>query len=149
MSNDDAYGRPPAVPGHQQPGQYGQPGQPAPYGQVQPYAAYGGQPLPPPGYGPGLTMFPQQYKDTTAAWLLWFFLGHLGGHDFYLRRTGSAVAKIALTLIGWVTVWVFIGIVPLAAVFVWWIVDAATMSGRLQHVNAQVYAHNRAISAAH
>ncbi|MEH3076878.1 MAG: TM2 domain-containing protein [Quadrisphaera sp.] len=149
MSNDDAHGRPPAVPGHQQPGQYEQPGQPAPYGQVQPYAGYGGQPLPPPGYGPGLTMFPQQYKDTTAAWLLWFFLGHLGGHDFYLRRTGSAVAKIVLTLIGWVTVWVFIGIVPLAAVFVWWIVDAATMNGRLQHVNAQVYAHNRAIGAAH
>lgn len=152
VSNDDAYGQPhgqqhqgPAAPGPHH--GYGTGGGAWP-GAVQPY---GGQvqPVAPHGYGPGLTVFPQPYKDTTAAWLLWFFLGHWGGHDFYLRRTGSAVGKIVLTGIGVTTVWFLLGVPFLLAVFVWWVVDAATMSGRLQQVNARVYAHNRAIGAAH
>jgi len=121
---------------------------------MQPYSGqpYQGQPPaygPPPGYGLGQTVFPQPYKDTTAAWLFWVFLGGFGAHDFYLRHTGAGVAKIVLNLVGWLLTLVLIGYVMLFALFVWWIVDACLMTSRLQQVNNRIYAHNRAIGAAH
>lgn len=35
----------------------------------------------------------------SVAYILWFFLGGLGGHRFYLGKTGSAVGLLILTLI--------------------------------------------------
>lgn len=145
MSTDDAYGQPP----HTGP----QPQGPPPGYGVQPYTGqpHPGQPPaygPPPGYGMGQTVFPQPYKDTAAAWLFWVFLGGFGAHDFYLRHTGAGVAKLCLNLLGWLLTLVIIGYVMLFALFVWWVVDAALMSNRLQQVNNRIYAHNRAIGAA-
>ncbi len=39
-------------------------------------------------------------KSIGASYLLWFFLGYLGGHRFYLGRKGSAIAILLLTIIG-------------------------------------------------
>jgi TM2 domain-containing membrane protein YozV len=51
-------------------------------------------------------------KTALLAYILWFFLGLFGGHNFYLKRTGVAVAQLilSLTLVGMlVTVfWVFV-----------------------------------------
>lgn len=146
MSTDDAYGQPPHT---------GPQPQAAPPGYgLQPYAGpqHPGQPPaygPPPGYGVGQTVFPQPYKDTTAAWLFWVFLGGFGAHDFYLRHPGAGVGKICLNLLGLLLTLVLIGYVMLFALFVWWVVDACLMSSRLQQVNNRIYAHNRALGAAH
>ncbi len=59
-------------------------------------------------------IFEAHRKSTGASYLLWFFLGFLGAHRFYLGRTGSAVAQLLLCLS-------VIGIIPLA---IWWLVDA-------------------------
>lgn len=63
-------------------------------------------------------------KSLGVSYLLWFFLGVLGGHRFYNGRTGTAIAVLALTLIGWGTVWFGVGIVFIAAAGIWVLVDA-------------------------
>ena len=37
---------------------------------------------------------PLAVKEVGIAYLLWFFLGALGGHKFYLRKTGLGIAYI-------------------------------------------------------
>ena len=45
-----------------------------------------------------LMLFEANKKTALVAYLLWFFLGWLGAHNFYLRRTGVAVAQLILTI---------------------------------------------------
>jgi TM2 domain-containing membrane protein YozV len=37
---------------------------------------------------------PTQQKSVGVAYALWFFLGAVGGHQFYLGRTGRAISYI-------------------------------------------------------
>ncbi len=48
----------------------------------------------------------KKQKSTGTTWLLWFFTGGMGGHRFYLGKTGTAVAML-LTL-GGLGIWTFI-----------------------------------------
>jgi TM2 domain-containing membrane protein YozV len=44
------------------------------------------------------------FRDVGIAYLLWFFLGILGGHRYYLRRFGTAILytlTMGLFGIGW------------------------------------------------
>jgi len=68
-------------------------------------------------------------KSVGAAYLLWFFLGTLGAHRFYLGKTGSGVAQLILFVLGWLTAFIFVGIVLLIALGIWWIIDAFLISG--------------------
>ncbi|MDA8345464.1 MAG: TM2 domain-containing protein [Thermaerobacter sp.] len=63
-------------------------------------------------------------KNITVAYVLWFFFGGLGIHRFYLGRAGTGLAMLALTVVGWITSFIFIGFLLLFAVFVWWVIDA-------------------------
>lgn len=55
-----------------------------------------------------MTTYPTQHilKSTGTAYLLWFFLGAFGAHQFYLGKTGRAVSML-LTL-GWLTIGLWI-----------------------------------------
>lgn len=77
-------------------------------------------------------------KSTGAAYLIWFFLGGLGGHRFYLGRTGSATIMLAMLLIGLVTLPIGIGAVLLVAVGFWGLVDAFLIPGMIQKHKEQV-----------
>ena len=59
-----------------------------------------------------MMLFEANKKTALVAYILWFFLGLFGGHNFYLKRTGVAVAQLILsiTLIGMLItiVWVFV-----------------------------------------
>ena len=57
-------------------------------------------------------------KSVGAAYLLWFFLGFLAAHRFYLGRPGTAILQILSYLI-------LIG-------FIWWIIDAFLIPGMIQ-----------------
>jgi TM2 domain-containing membrane protein YozV len=49
-----------------------------------------------------LMLYEANKKAAVVAYLLWFFLGLFGGHNFYLKRTGVAVTQLilSLTLVG-------------------------------------------------
>ena len=82
-----------------------------------------------------LMAFEAGKKSAGLAFVLWFFTGGLGGHRFYLGRTGSAVAQLIMSILGWLTVWVFIGIFLLIPLGIWLLVDLFLISGMVQEHN--------------
>jgi TM2 domain-containing membrane protein YozV len=91
---------------------------------------------------------PMPYKDSTAAWLLWVFLGAFGAHHFYLGRTQWGVAYAIGFVVSWLLAFVIIGFLGLIALFILWIIDATKMSERLQQYNAHAFAVNRSMGLA-
>jgi len=63
-------------------------------------------------------------KNMLVAYIIWFFLGGLGIHRFYLGRMKTGVAMLALSVVGALTVLFYIGILLLMVVGVWWLADA-------------------------
>jgi TM2 domain-containing membrane protein YozV len=70
-----------------------------------------------------------------VAYLLWFFLGVLGAHRFYLRAYVSGAIQALMFVVGVATIFVLrwqdletagllIGTVPLTLLGLWWVVDA-------------------------
>ena len=63
-------------------------------------------------------------KSRLAATLLAWFIGTFGAHRFYTGKTGSAVAMLILSILGWGTIWLFgVGLVFLIPVSIWAFVD--------------------------
>lgn len=62
-------------------------------------------------------------KSKIAAALLSFFLGMFGIHRFYLGRAGSGAAMLVLTIIGYLTTGLIIGVGILAIVGIWDLID--------------------------
>src|SRR5262252_1663104 len=72
-----------------------------------------------------MMLFEANKKTALVAYLLWFFLGMLGGHNFYLKRTGVAVAQLILS----------ITIVGMLITIVWVFVDAFLIPGWVRNQN--------------
>jgi len=64
-------------------------------------------------------------KSLVAAYIIWWFFGIFGGHRFYLRQTGTAIAMliIGLTMVG------------LCVTAIWAIVDAFLIPGMVRENN--------------
>lgn len=63
------------------------------------------------------------------AYLLLIFLGVFGAHRFYLGKTGTAAAMLALTIVGIATAVLVVGLLLLAAVGIWTLVDIFLVPG--------------------
>ncbi|API94313.1 TM2 domain-containing protein [Virgibacillus pantothenticus] len=74
-------------------------------------------------------------KNMLLAYVLLIFLGSLGIHRFYLNRKGSAIAQLLLSVIGWITVFIIIGFIPLAIVYIWLFVDLFLIPGMVNREN--------------
>ena len=85
-----------------------------------------------------LMAFESNKKSAGVAYLLWFFTGGVGGHRFYAGRTGSAVAQLMLTILGWATIWFGLGFVFLGALGIWLLVDVFLLSGIIRAYNADL-----------
>jgi TM2 domain-containing membrane protein YozV len=69
-----------------------------------------------------------QGKNMVVAYVLWYFLGMLGGHRFYMGKTGSAIAQLILT----------ITVIGSIATFIWWIVDAFKLHQWVKEHNSAI-----------
>ncbi len=72
-----------------------------------------------------MMLFEANKKTALVAYLLWFFVGLFGGHNFYLKRTGVAVTQLILT----------ITIVGMAITIFWVLVDAFLIPGWVRNQN--------------
>ncbi|PCM41103.1 TM2 domain-containing protein [Mammaliicoccus sciuri] len=70
-------------------------------------------------------------KKTGIAYILLIFTGGVGGHRFYLEKTGSAVGLLLLTLLtGWFTFFI--------PSMIWIIVDACLIPGYINENNEKI-----------
>lgn len=83
-------------------------------------------------------------KKAVVAYLLWLFLGTVGGHRFYLGKTGTGVAQLVLTVIGYLTAIILIGFVFLGIVWVWVIVDVFLIGGMIREDHYRIEQEVRA-----
>jgi TM2 domain-containing membrane protein YozV len=85
-----------------------------------------------------MMMFDSHKKSVGVAYLLWFFLGWLGVHRFYAKRTGSGAAILVLTIVGWITVLLGVGLILFVVVGVWLFVDIFLIPGIIATYNSQL-----------
>ena len=89
------------------------------------------------GDAQAMMMFEANKKSTAVAYLLWFFLGGLGGHRFYLGKTGSAVAQLLLLIFGLLLIVAAgIGFLLLLPLWIWVLVDAFLIPGWIRTQNS-------------
>jgi TM2 domain-containing membrane protein YozV len=72
-----------------------------------------------------LMLFEANKKTALVAYILWFFLGLFGGHTFYIKRTGVAVAQLILTL----------PVVGAVITVIWVLIDAFLIPGWMRNQN--------------
>jgi len=73
-----------------------------------------------------------------AAYLIWFFLGGLGIHRFYLGRMKTGASILALNIVGVFTLPLGFGIVLIAAAWIWWLADAYFTQAIVTEENAKL-----------
>lgn len=72
-----------------------------------------------------LMLYEANKKTALVAYLLWFFLGLFGAHNFYLGRIGVAVTQLILSLI----------VVGMIITVFWVLVDAFLIPGWVRRQN--------------
>ena len=77
-------------------------------------------------------------KSTVVAYVLWVFLGWFGAHRFYLGRTNSAIAMLALSIVGFMSMVILVGMFLLAAVAIWLVVDACLIPGMIDEERSKL-----------
>ncbi len=83
-----------------------------------------------------MMMYEANKKSTLIAYLLWFFLGFLGGHRFYMQKTGSGAVQLIMFLVGMILSVVLVGFLILLPLVIWVIVDAFLIPGWINAYNS-------------
>lgn len=66
---------------------------------------------------------PATAKSKIAAGLFGIFLGAYGVHNFYLGYTSKAVTQLVLTIVGFLTSCIIIGVFLIAGIGIWGLVE--------------------------
>lgn len=77
-------------------------------------------------------------KNMLLAYILLIFLGTLGIHRFYIGKTGSAIAMLILTLVGWITAILIVGFVFVGISAVWAFVDLFLVPKMIEEANSKM-----------
>lgn len=84
-----------------------------------------------------LMAFETGKKSTGLAYVLWLLLGGVGGHRFYLGRTGSAVGMLVLSILGWLLILAAgFGLLFLIPLGIWLLIDLFTIPGMVEQHNS-------------
>lgn len=87
-----------------------------------------------------MMMYDANKKQALIAYVLWFFVGMLGGHRFYLGRTSSAVLMLVGTILSTLLTLVVVGLLGLFVIGVWVLVDAFLIPGMVEQYNRDLAA---------
>ena len=83
-----------------------------------------------------MMLFDANKKSMAVAYLLWFFFCWFGGHRFYAGKTGSAVAQLLLSILGFLLLFAFgLGLIVLIPVGIWILIDAFLIPGWIRGQN--------------
>lgn len=79
-------------------------------------------------------------KSLLVSYLLWFFLGYVGGHRFYLGRPVSGLLMLALSAVTLLLTFVSFGFLGFLwfVVGLWWLVDALLIPGMAAGSNTRI-----------
>src|ERR1700684_4344819 len=84
-----------------------------------------------------LLLYDANRKSAVIAYILWFFLGLFGAHNFYLGRKGVGIAQVLLT----------ITLVGSVITIFWVMVDAFLIPGWVRRENNLLLMHLGALCA--
>jgi TM2 domain-containing membrane protein YozV len=68
------------------------------------------------------TEMEKRKKSTGVAWLLWFFLGGIGGHRYYLGKIGTGILMT----------------ITLGCLGIWTLIDLFLLSGMIRKANSEI-----------
>lgn len=74
-------------------------------------------------------------KNTGIAYVLWFFLGLIGIHKFYVGKNGMGITYLLLFIIGWATTFIFIGWAFLIVLGILLFIDLFTLPSQVRIAN--------------
>lgn len=77
-------------------------------------------------------------KSMVVAYLFAFFLGIFGAHRFYVGKTGTAVAQLVLTLLGIITMFIYVGFLLIWIVGIWVFIDYFLLYGYVKRLNEDI-----------
>lgn len=79
-------------------------------------------------------------KSLLAAYVLWFFLGYVGAHRFYLGRSVSGLLMLALSAVTLVLTLVSFGFLVFLwfPISLWWLIDALLIPGIVAGRNSRI-----------
>lgn len=79
-------------------------------------------------------------KSLIAAYVLWFFLGYIGAHRFYLGRPLSGFIMLTLSAVTLLLTFVSFGLLGFMwfVVGLWWLIDALLVPGMVSSSNRDV-----------
>ncbi|HEV7344073.1 MAG TPA: TM2 domain-containing protein [Devosia sp.] len=79
-------------------------------------------------------------KSLIVSYVLWFFLGYVGAHRFYLGKPLSGVIMLALSGIILLLTFVTVGVLSFLWVIVglWWLIDALLIPGMAAGRNSRI-----------
>lgn len=79
-------------------------------------------------------------KSALIAYVLWFCLGGLGAHNFYIGRTSVAITQLVLMLLGILTAVFIVGFFLIIPVCLWVLIDAFIIPGNIERYNTALAA---------
>ncbi len=85
-------------------------------------------------------------KNMIIAYVLWWFLGAIGVHRFYLGRVKSGVTMLLMAIVGAMTAAIMVGIPILMILGCWWLADAYFTQKMVGEENAKLGLSNSTLS---
>ena len=86
------------------------------------------------------SMYSDRQRSVGTGILLALLLGEFGAHAFYLGKNQKGVWLLVGTFVGFITLFIVIGIIPLLAVMIVSIIDAINMGSLVKSFNRNLAA---------